>query len=230
MANGVQKRRRRAQNGVQAVFTPNGDKRGRARFVVGLLTTGTGVAVWLWAIQTLGGLTGSVVPVNASSSLAPLSLAMALVIAGVGVCTYSLVVRRTRQETYRIESAFYKLEALIGPKADAPNPAPIMGVEPKLSEGKTSPFRISKTLAVALVEGVMLIVAYVGLVAEYKSNMYMRDWVQANIGFGGYLLDGDAPWFLAATLSGLLGVLIVRLRPRISAFKFARRSRTQARR
>src|SRR3990170_3295344 len=89
-------------------------------------------------------------------------------------------------------------------KEGMPAPSPTTRPDVKLSEGHTSPVRISKSLAVALVEGVLLILLYGGLVAEYKSNIHMQEWVRTNIAFGGYFLNEVAILLQAAALSGVL--------------------------
>ena len=68
----------------------------------------------------------------------------------------------------------------------------------------------SKALAIALVEAVLLIIIYGGLVREYASNVNMQNWVQANFSPGSYLLNYNA----VLVLAGLLGILIFQLVPR----------------
>lgn len=130
-------------------------------------------------------------------------VALPLVTGGAGLCTYVLVVRRTRQEYSRIQSAIYKLEALVGPKDGLPEPAsaePVQG----LNTGQTSRFRLSKSWAVALAEAALLVILYGGLVAEYRSNVYFQEWVRANLPFGPLFFDGVSVLFLAEVASGVL--------------------------
>ena len=68
----------------------------------------------------------------------------------------------------------------------------------------------SKALAIALVEAVLLIIIYGGLVREYASNVNMQNWVQVNFAPGSYLLNYNA----VLVLAGLLGLLIFQLLPR----------------
>ena len=221
MANGVQRRRRPAQKGVQAIFTPDGDWKGKAQFIAGLFGVGAGALLLLWPIQALGGLGVNVIQLNAvSSSLILVPASLLLVTGGVGLCTYFLVLRRTSKEYYKMESAIYKLETLMGSKEGVLAPSPTTRPEAKLSDGQTSPVRISKSLAVALVEGVLLILLYGGLVGEYKSNIHMQEWVQANIAFGGYFLNEVAILLLAAAV---LGVLVFQWLLRRTRFKATRR-------
>ena len=221
MANGVQRRRRPAQKGVQAIFTPDGDWKGKAQFIAGLFGVGAGAALLLWSVQALGGLGVNVIQLNAvSSSLILVPASLLFVTGGVGLCTYFLVVRRTSKEYYKIESAIYKLETLIGSKEGVPAPPPITRLEAKLSERQTSPVRISKSLAVALVEGVLLILLYGGLVGEYRSNIHMQEWVQANVAFGGYFLNEVVMSLMAAAL---IGVLVFQWLLRNTKFRVTRR-------
>src|SRR6266540_4026618 len=100
MANGNKRKRRTAQNGVQAIFTTEDDWKAKTTLALGLFASTAGAASWAWSIQ-------------ASLPLTFVSLAMLLVIGGVGLSTYSLAVRRTRQENNRIRSALYELEVLV---------------------------------------------------------------------------------------------------------------------
>ncbi len=204
MANGARRRKRKTQNGVEAVFTPDGDRHGYVRYVVGLLAIGTGAALWVWGIQPLTGSTANLIRLDGlSSSLILMSLAMSLVIGGVGWSTYFLAVRRTRRENNKIRSAIYELEALVGSKNSVQDPTPAK-VDAKLPERQALPRRISKSLAVALLEAAMLIIVYSGLVQEYTSNINMQEWVHAHIAFGGYLLNYNAVLLLTTALSGVL--------------------------
>lgn len=130
-------------------------------------------------------------------------VALPLVIAGAGLCTYVLIVRRTRQEYSRIESAIYRLESLVGPKDGNSEPAltgPVQGPNNR----RTSRFRLSKSWAVALVEAALLVILYGGLVAEYRSNVYFQEWVRANLPFGPVFFDGVSVLFLAEVATGVL--------------------------
>ena len=69
---------------------------------------------------------------------------------------------------------------------------------------------VSKSVAIALVEAVLLIIIYGGLVREYASNVNMQNWVQTNFAPGIYFLNYNA----VLVLAGLLGVLIFQLLPR----------------
>lgn len=220
MANGARRRRKPAQNGVEAVFTPDGGSHGYIRYVVGLVVIGTGAALWVWGIQPLTGSTANLIQLDGlSSSLILMSLAMSLVIGGVGWSTYFLAVRRTRRENNKIRSAIYELEALVGSKNGVQGPPLVARLDAKGVEGQASPSRIPKSLAVALVEAVMLTIVYSGLVQEYASNINMQEWVHSHVAFGGYLLSYNAVLLLTTALSG---VLVYQLLPRNRSIKETR--------
>jgi len=204
------------QKGVQAVFTPSTNWKGRAQLTLGLITISAGTASWIYTNRALGGFgLGNLIPWNASASALLLPISIPLLIGGVGVCTYFLAMRRTWRASNRIESALYELEALVGQKNVAPGSSLDGRGFPEVKTRKRS-FRlpslsvVSKSVAIALVEAVLLIVIYGGLVREYASNVNMQNWVQANFALGSYFLNYNA----VLVLAGLLGVLIFQLLPR----------------
>ena len=103
----------------------------------------------------------------------------------------------------------YELEALME-KKNSPDSDVKAGIvrEAKLM-GRRS-FHLPKVLAIALVEAIVMIIIYSGLVREYGSNVEMQDWVQANFAPGGYLLN----YYGVLIVAGLLGVAIFQLIPR----------------
>lgn len=207
LADGVQKKRRTRQNGVQAIFTPQDDRKWKASFITGLFALGAGAIIWIGPIQSIAGMGIGIGQLNALSSQPLLILvALPLVTGGAGLCTYLLVVRRTRQEYFRIESALYKLEALVGSNEGTPELASAVGPAPRLNGLEASRFRVSKGGALALFEGVVLVVLYAGLSLEYKSNAYMQDWVRANIPFGSYFFDWVSAVFLVEVIVGVFVV------------------------
>jgi len=145
-------------------------------------------------------------------------VALPLVTGGAGLCTYVLVVRRTRQEYSRIESAIIKLEALVGPKDETPEPASTVPVQGP-SNRRTFGFKLSKGWAVALVEAALLVILYGGLVAEYRSNVYFQQWIRANLPFGRLFFDGVSVLFLAEVSLGILFAQWILRRPSPKAFR-----------
>ena len=210
--NSVKKRRRPAQKGIQAVFTQDAGWKRRAQVILGLITLGVGTAAWAYSTKGLGGLgLGNVIPWDSSVSAILLPISIPLLIAGVGLCTYYLAMRRTWRARNRIESALYELEALVGQKNGAPGSSPDTGAPPDVTIARKPRFGfLSKGLTIALVQAVLMIIIYGGLVQEYASNVNMRNWVQANFAPGSYLLNYNA----VLVLAGLLGVLIFQLLPR----------------
>ncbi len=217
MSNGVKRRRKPAQKGVQAVFTPNNNWKGRAQITLGLAAIGAGTVAWTYTTRALGGWgLGSLIPWNPSASAILLPISIPLLIGGVGLCTYYLAMRRTWRASNRIESALYELEALVGQRNAAPGSQLNAGAVPEAKKARKPSFHlpsfnlVSKALAIALVEAVLLIIIYGGLVQEYASNVNMQNWVQANFAPGSYFLNYNA----VLVLAGLLGVLIFQLLPR----------------
>jgi len=217
LSTSVKRKRRPAQKGVQAVFTPSTNWRGRVQLTIGLAAIGAGTVSWIYTTRTLGGFgLGDLIPWNASASALLLPISIPLLIGGVGLCTYFLAMRRTWRASNRIESALYELEALVGQKSGVAGPQLGVGVIPEAKRGGKRSIHLpsfnlgSKALAIALVEAVLLIIIYGGLVREYASNVNMQNWVQANFAPGTYLLNYNA----LLALAGLLGVLIFQLLPR----------------
>jgi hypothetical protein len=130
---------------------------------------------------------------------------------GVGLCTYYLAMRRTWRASNRIESALYELEALVSQKNGSSGSSLEPRTVPDAKASRKPRFGlVPKALTVALVEAVLLILIYGGLVQEYASNVNMQNWVQANFVPGSYFLNYNA----VLVLAGLLGVLIFQLLPR----------------
>lgn len=208
----VKRRRRPAQKGVQAVFTPAKNWKGRAQLALGLIAIAVGTAAWTYTTRAAGGFgLGGFVPWNASASAILLPISLPLLIGGVALCTYYLAMRRTWRASNRIESALYELEALVGQKNGTLGQLSNQETIPDAKAAKKPRFGfVSKALAVALAEAVVLVLVYGGLVQEYASNVNMRSWVQANFAPGSYLLNYNA----VLVLTGLLGVLIFQLLPR----------------
>lgn len=209
---GVKRKRKPAQRGVQAVFTPRSDLKGRAQQVLGLASTIVGVASWTYASRTLGGLgVGYIIPWNPTAAALLLPISIPLLIGGVGLSTYHFAMKRTWRASNRIEQALFELEALVAQKNG-------LG---ELSNGPETPLGIvsqhkrrfsfgSSALVFAFAEAIILLVIYGGLVQEYTSNLNMQNWVRANFSMGSYLLSYNA----LLGLAGILGVVVFQLLPR----------------
>jgi len=196
LANGAKRKKRQAQNGVQAIFTEANNQRERTQAIVGLIVTITGSLIWSWAIQTL-------------ASMTLISFGLLLTIAGVSLSAYSLAIMKTSRETKGIRSALYRLESLVEPRNEPEAPVVPSTIGSGTVRDKTTHGGFPKTLAVALVEAVMLIIAYSGLVHEYAHNVNMQEWVRANVSLGGYLLNYQAVFVVTGTL---LGAVVFQLR------------------
>ena len=217
MSTGVKRKRRPTQKGVQAVFTPSTNWRGRAQLALGLVAITAGTVSWIYTTRALGGFgLGNLIPWNESVSGVLLPISIPLLIAGVGLCTYFLAMRRTWRASNRIESALCELEALVGQKNGVSGSALGVGVIPEAKKGGKRSFHLpsfnlgSKALAIALAEAVLLIIIYGGLVREYVANVNMQNWIRSNFAPGSYLLNYNA----VLVIAGLLGVLIFQLLPR----------------
>ena len=215
MANGVnggvKRKRRQAQKGVQAVFTPDAGWKGRAQVALGLIAIGVGTVAWVYSTRSLRGLgLGDQIPWNSSVSALLLPVSIPLLIGGVGLCTYYLAMRRTWRASSRIESALFELEVLVGQKSTSPESPAVVGVVMEAKRTGRSFGLPSKALSIALIEAIAMIIIYGGLVREYSSNVNMQNWVRTNFALGGYFLN----YYGVLILAGLLGVAIFRLIPR----------------
>ncbi len=200
MRNGVLANRARkkkpVQAGVQAIFTVEENWKGKAPAAIGVFSVGLGAVLWGWFI------------IQGTSSLALVSLSILLVTVGVGLCAYALALRKSKQENDRLRSALYELEVLVEPKNGPTDSAVELDPkgDPALVRGE--PRRMSKILALAMAEAIVLIMVYAGLVQEYASNINMQRWVLANIWPGAYVLNYNA---LFLVLGGVLGTLTFQL-------------------
>ena len=216
MANGVnggvKRKRRPAQKGVQAVFTPDAGWKGRAQVALGLIAIGVGAFEWVYSTRGLRGLgLGDQIPWDSSVSAFFLPLSVPLLIGGVGLCTYYLAMRRTWRASSRIESALYELEVLVGQKSTSQESPPVVGVAMDAKQAGRKSFGLpSKILSIALVEAIVMIVIFGGLVQEYGSNVNMQTWIRANFALGSYFLN----YYGMLILAGLLGVAMFQIIPR----------------
>ena len=216
MANGVnggvKRKRRPAQKGVQAVFTPDTGWKGRAQVALGLIAIGVGTVAWVYSTRGLRGLgLGDHLPWDSSVSAFLLPVSIPVLIGGVGLCTYYLAMRRTWRASSRIESALYELEVLVGQKSTSQESPAVVGVVMDAKQAGRKSFGLpSKILSVALVEAIVMIVIFGSLVQEYSSNVNMQTWIRANFALGRYFLN----YYGLLILAGLLGVAIFQIIPR----------------
>jgi hypothetical protein len=199
LPNGNSSRRRRkpAQNGVQAIFTNEDGWLVKTAGALAIVTLGAGSSLWAW------------LALKASGSLTLVSSSLILLVIGVASGAYSLAVRHGRHENDRIRSALYELEVLAEPKIGLKTPDSELEDNDPSKSGLSTPRRFSKTLAIAVAEAVVLIIIYSGLVEEYTSNLNMQQWVRSNIAFGAYVLNFNAVFVL---LGGLIGTVLFQSR------------------
>ena len=191
MPNG-KRRRKPAQNGVQAIFTNEDGWLVKTAGALAAVTVLAGSGFWAW------------LAFKASTSLTLVSLSLILVVVGVASGAYSLAVRHGRHENDRIRSALYELEVLAEPRIGLKVPDSDLEDNDVTRSEVGAPHRFSKTLAIAVAEAVVLITIYSGLVEEYAANQYMQNWVRTNISLGAYALNFNAVFVLVGTLAGTL--------------------------
>lgn len=196
---------------MQAIFTSENDQRGYALPAVGLVALAGGAAIWVWGLQNLRTSVGvAISPELASSTLTLVSLGMLIVLAGLGLCIYSLAMRRTRLGSYRIGSSVYSNEATL----ESTNESMSVIISPvhdrESIENLGSTVRVSKTVFAAIVQSLVLVALYAGLVRGYKASVSMQTWVHTNFALGAYLLNYEG----VLVIAGLLGVLMFRFLPR----------------
>ncbi len=202
---------------MQAIFTPASDLRGKLEIAVGGLVVGLGVFFWGISLRSVSDAVNIGVLLDTASLSALFQpLAIVLVTGGIGLCSYSLAVRRVRQDNYRIEAAVYELQTLVEAKTGSPSPSPEVRPSGKTSITRRRRFHLSKAFAAALVEGVLLVLAYSGLFEEYNSNLNMQRWVRANFGIAGDVLSYNTVLLVVA---GMVGYLIFQLATRFSPLR-----------
>jgi hypothetical protein len=141
------KKRRRAQNGVQAIFSGRTKGRGKAHLVAGLISTGSAAALWV-----------RIIIAPPAPSLLLTSLVTLLSIQGTAFLAYYLAIRKTPGQ-YDRRVATFGLEGEIEPGQGSI--APLSSRLPKRSKrnGNVSPFRIGRIFVVAILAGIMLTTA-----------------------------------------------------------------------
>ena len=138
------RKRRRAQNGVQAIFSGRGDKRSRTHIVAGFISTGVAATLWVW------------ISIGAASILLLTSIATLLSLQGAVLFAYSLAIRRTQPQGSRIGFASYDLEEEIEqikiPGEHLSSRGGIISKKP----GKPTPFHFYRIILVMILVGIML--------------------------------------------------------------------------
>jgi hypothetical protein len=142
----VSKRKRRpAQNGVQAIFSERDERKGRSRLIAGIASTGAGLGLLVW--RTLA-------PPPFSSLL--ISVAILLTVQGAAFFVRSLAVRRDLRQDEGKRFTPYWVEDETEPSNSPANPVPIRRRNRGTRQENPPPFRIYKFLLVAVLAGFML--------------------------------------------------------------------------
>ena len=169
--------------------------------MVGLLALAGGAAIWIRAFQNLRASGGvAISPEVVSSTLTLVSLGMLIALSGVGLCIYSVAVRRRSLRGHGIGSSAYSNEASLRSRSVSSSTGELL----ESIENSNSTRRGSKPVFAALVQSLVLVALYAGLVEEYVANASMQHWVHANFALGGYVLNYDGVLIVA----GLLSVLV----------------------
>ena len=169
-----------SQKGVHALFTAPKEKRKGRTEALGLVTALLGTAVWIWALAVFLGDTQPILMVDrTSSSIMLLSLAVPLIAVGSTTFAYSRVTRHT--EDVDPSSLAREVEALTTPRSAGQQSY----LPAKQDVGRTG----AELLAIA--EGVMIVMLYGGLLREYDSSIYMREWVQNNLPIATFALNDN---------------------------------------
>src|SRR5712692_1387418 len=178
--------------------------------MVGLLALAGGAAIWIRAFQNLRASGGvAISPEVVSSTLTLVSLGMLIALSGVGLCIYSVAVRRRSLRGHGIGSSAYSNETSLGSMTGSRSVSSSTGELLESIGNSNSTRRGSKPVFAALVQSLVLIALYAGLVEEYVANASMQHWVHANFALGGYVLNYDGVLIVA----GLLSVLVCQCLP-----------------
>jgi hypothetical protein len=181
-----------AQKGIHALFTPR-KSRSRKREAIGLLVAGTGAIVWAWAILAFTGSVQTMIVADRTSfSIILLSLALPMIASGSTIFAYSRGSKRDEEEIDDTDSIAREVEALTMQGNELP---------PDLKSSIEMRKGLSRLSTLALLEGAVIILLYIGLLREYDSSLYMRSWLQANLPVATLFLN-DNVFFL------MVGIII----------------------
>jgi hypothetical protein len=181
-----------AQKGIHALFTPR-KSRSRKKEAIGLLVAGTGAVTWAWALLAFAGLAQTIIVEDRTSfSIILLSIALPMIASGSTVFAYSRGSKHDEEEIDDTDSIAREVEALTKQGNDLP---------PDLKSSIEMRKGLSRLSTLALLEGAIIILLYIGLLREYDSSLYMRVWLQANLPVATLFLN-DNVFFL------MVGIII----------------------
>ena len=138
------RKKRRAQNGVQAIFSGSSKRRGQAHLVAGLISTGTAAALWV-----------RIIIAASTPSLLLTGLVTLLSIQGTAFLVYYLAIRKTPGQ-YDRRLATFGLEGEIEPGKGSIGPLSSRSMRRSKGNGNVSPGRIGRVFVVMMLAGIML--------------------------------------------------------------------------
>jgi len=144
LAKAPRRKRRPAQNGVQAIFSRRGEKRKRAHVVAGFISTGVAATLWVW------------ISIDAASSSLLTSIATLLSLQGAALFAYSLAIRKTQHRVSRRTFGSYDLEEEIMQSEIPREHVSSGGGNLSKKHGKFSPFHFHRVILVVILAGIML--------------------------------------------------------------------------
>ncbi len=177
------KRNVSSQKGVHALFTARSERKRGLGEAIGLVTAIAGASVWMSALSIfLGTLQPLLVPDRTSSSVIMLSIAILMIVTGSTTFAYSRASRKSGEELPDSESLTREVEALTGLRSNKQSAfQPI--VNPRS--------RWSRAEIVAIVEVGIIILLYGGLLRDYDSSVFMREWVENNLPVATFILNDN---------------------------------------
>jgi hypothetical protein len=138
------KKRRRAQNGVQAIFSGRTKGRGKAHLVAGLISTGSAAALWV-----------RIIIAASAPSLLLTSLVTLLSIQGTAFLVYSLAIRKTPGlDDGRVAS--FDLEDAVEPGLRPRDSSHSRSSKLSKRNGNVSPLRVGRIFVIVILTGIML--------------------------------------------------------------------------
>ena len=178
MAKSPRRKRRPAQNGVQAIFSGRDEKKNRAHAVAGFVSTGIAATLWVW------------VSIGAASSSLLASIATLLSLQGAALFAYSLAVRKTQHRVSRRTFGSYDLEEEIM-QSEIPREHVSSGVGIlSKKHGRFSPFHFYRIILVVILAGIML-TTVVGFTAVNLGSQHHTN--PSSPGTGGTSGAGTSP-------------------------------------
>jgi hypothetical protein len=183
-----------AQKGIHALFTPR-KSRSKRKEVIGILIASTGALVWAWAILAFTGLAQTIIVEDRTSfSIILLSIALPMIASGSTVFAYSRGSNRGEEEFDEFDETG-SLAKEVEPLTKKENNLP-----PDLQSSLEMRKGMSRLSTLALLEGVVIIALYIGLVREYDSSLYMRVWLQANLPVATIFLNDNVLFLMAGII------------------------------